>query len=166
MSMWTGRVWLVQYLSFTNKVILLMSLCIHFILIQHHMYTEAQKFSFNKSACYLNFNLSRYSQELLYCTCPFASVTIILLACVGWYCNSCWSPQILDSVNTDWLTSQTNVYVTGLIARAKKLCISTDTFVTGSANRGLIAFPIVCIWLSIVQHMSMVPTWNLITLHS
>ena len=40
------------------------------------------------------------------------------------------------------------------------------TFVTGSAKRGLIAFPIVCIWPSIVRHVSMVSTWNLVTLHS
>ena len=38
--------------------------------------------------------------------------------------------------------------------------------VTGSAKRGLIAFSIVCIWPSIVWHESMVPTWNLDTLHS
>ena len=36
----------------------------------------------------------------------------------------------------------------------------------GSAKRGLIAFPIVCIWLPTLQHVSMSPTWNLVTLHS
>jgi len=34
-----------------------------------------------------------------------------------------------------------------------------------SAKKGFIAIPIVCIWLSIVRHVSMVPTWNLVTLH-